>query len=164
MHLRRLLCASSATSSEVRSPAASTAFSPVSFLPTRDYHVDVAGIDLQTAADTTASTARPMWSQKGEAPEVPNTWITGMLPPESPFMLITAFIHTPRFGAPSALGLYWRVSLPSPARRSVFPHRTLQRRQVHSKLAREVSSSWHVSNLHIAHGPTSEGVQAPGVF
>ena len=56
--------------------------------------------------------------------------------PPSPFMLITAFIHCPRFPAPLA-GLYCRVSRPIPSLRNVIPHRTLHDRQVQNRLAGE---------------------------
>lgn len=68
---------------------------------------------------------------------------TGILPPGSPFIDITAFIHAPRFSAPADLaGLYWCVLRPSPTRRNVFPHRTLQLRHVQMRLTSAVFSSW----------------------
>jgi hypothetical protein len=66
---------------------------------------------------------------------------TLIVPPESPFMLITAFIHWPRVSAATD-GLYWRVGLPSPARLSVFAQRTLQTRHVQMRFWGALSSSW----------------------
>ena len=79
-----------------------------------------------------------------------------------PFILVTAFIHCPRVSAPLA-GLYWRVSRPNPTRRSVFPHRTLQDRQVQSRLAGEESSScpltWPTSTVRL--DPHSAQMRGP---
>jgi hypothetical protein len=66
---------------------------------------------------------------------------TLMVPPESPLMLITAFIHCPRVSAPFA-GLYWRVGLPSPARLSACAQRTLQDRHVQMRFRGALFSSW----------------------
>lgn len=61
---------------------------------------------------------------------------------DSPRMDRTAVSHCPRLAAPLSAGLYCRVSLPIPARRSVFAQRTLQLRQVHRRLAGSPCSSW----------------------
>jgi len=53
---------------------------------------------------------------------------------DSPFMLVTAVNHWPSVFAPSICGLYWRVFLPIPARRSAFAQSTLQLRQVQNRL------------------------------
>ena len=56
-------------------------------------------------------------------------------------MLLMAVSHCPNDRAPALAGLNCRVSLPMPADRSAFPHRTLQERQVQMRFDREVSSS-----------------------
>ena len=66
-------------------------------------------------------------------------------------MLVTAVSHWPNDFAPCAAGLYCRVRRPRPAAARVFPHRTLQARQVQNRFAGAVSSShpltWPTSTL-----------------
>jgi hypothetical protein len=83
---------------------------------------------------------------------------------DSPFIANTAVTHCPSVWAPPAAGLYCRVALPMPARRSVFPHRTLQPLHVHSRFAGDVSSSWPliwpISTVRV--DPQSAQIRGPG--
>jgi hypothetical protein len=83
---------------------------------------------------------------------------------DSPFMLVTAVSHWPSEFAPLALGLNWRVGLPSPALRSVFPQRTLQARHVKKTFGAAVSSSWPltwpISTLRLL--PQRQQIRGPG--
>lgn len=83
---------------------------------------------------------------------------------DSPFMLVTAVSHSPSDFAPCAAGLYCRVRRPVPAAASVFPHRTLQARQVQRRFTGAVSSSrpltWPTSTLRSV--PQRQHTRGPG--
>lgn len=76
-------------------------------------------------------------------------------------MLITAFIHWPRVSAPAEVGLYWRVSLPIPARRITFAMRTLHGRHAQARFSGWPSDSspfmWCTSLAGPAHAKQTRG-------
>ena len=77
----------------------------------------------------------------------------------------TAKSHSARFAAPPCfVGLYWWVGRPTPAARNVLAQRTLSTRQVHIRLAGELSSSrpltWPTSTLR--REPQNAHIRGPG--
>jgi hypothetical protein len=93
-----------------------------------------------------------------------STALATLMSSDSPFIAKTAVSHCPRFWAPPVAGLNCLVVRPMPARRRVFAHRTLHERQVHSKFAGDVSSSWPficpTSTVRVA--PQSAQMRGPG--